>query len=288
MELALLSNLDIVQFIDTSGFLPAIIIAIITYILMRFARFGFNQLGENYTRHRITIKQISVLIQFVILFGGGFFAVSRILMISQDGISLLLGLLALGLSWSSKDLIASLMAGITILLDRPFQVGDRISFGNHYGEVVEIGLRTVRIIDLEDNLISIPNNQFLQNLVASANSGNLDQMCVLHFYIGCNQDYRLAETIIEEAVVASPYVFWQKKVSLFMQEGPVPNGAERFAIHLTAKAYVFDGRYESEFISDVHRRVKQAFRTHKIQTAGDLEWRRTSVVYAQIDSPQNH
>lgn len=287
MELALLSNLDIVQFIDTSGIFPAIIILLLTFAIMRFSKYGFNQLGEKYTQYRLTIKQISVLVQFLLLFGGGFFSFSRLLMVSQDGVSLLLGLLALGLSWSSKDLIASLMAGITLLMDRPFQVGDRISFAGYYGEVVEIGLRTVRIIDLEDNLISIPNNQFLQGLVSSANSGTLDQMCVFRFYLGCDQDYRLAEKIVQEAVVASPYVFWQKSVSIYMKEGPVPNGAERFAIHITAKAYVFDGRYESHFLSDVHRRVKQAFRKHHIYTAGDLEWQRLRSIHLHNNATSN-
>lgn len=287
MELALLSNLDIVQFIDTSGIFPAIIIILLTFGIMRISKYGFNQLGEQYTQYRLTIKQISVLVQFLLLFGGGFFSFSRLLMVSQDGISLLIGLLALGLSWSSKDLIASLMAGITLLMDRPFQVGDRISFAGYYGEVIEIGLRTVRLVDLEDNLISIPNNLFLQGLVSSANAGALDQMCVFRFYVGCNQDYRLAEKIVQEAVVSSPYVFWQKPVSIFMKEAPVPDGAERFAIHITAKAYVFDGRYESHFISDVHRRVKQAFRKHNIYTAGDLEWQKLNTE-TQISTATNN
>ena len=272
MDLTLLSNLDIIHLIDTGGIVPALFIALFTYLLMRVTRFGFDRLGENYTRYRLNMKQASVLIQFVILIFGGFLCLSQVLMFTQDGLSLLLGLLAIGVSWSSKDLVASLMAGITLLLDRPFQVGDRVSFAGHYGEVVEIGLRSVRIVDLEDNLISIPNNQFLQGVVSCANAGNLDQMCVFRFYIGCNQDFQLAETIIEEAVVSSPYVFWQKPVSIFMKEGAVPDGAERFAIHLVAKAYVIDGRYESRFVSDVHRRVKLAFQQHNIYTAGELEW----------------
>jgi len=272
MDLSLLSNLDIVHLIDTGGIIPALFIALLTYLVMRFTRFGFDRLGENYTRYRLNMKQASVLIQFLILLLGAFLCLSQVLMVSQDGFSLLIGLLALGVSWSSKDLVASLMAGVTLLLDRPFQVGDRVSFAGHYGEVVEIGLRSVRIVDLDDNLISIPNNQFLQGVVSCANAGNLDQMCVFRFYIGCNQDFQLAETIIEEAVVSSPYVFWQKPVSVYMEEGAVPDGAERFAIHLVAKAYVIDGRYESRFISDVHRRVKQSFRLHNICTAGEMEW----------------
>ena len=272
MELALLSNLDFVKFVDVSGFFPAILIVIATYLVMRVTRNGLNQLGEQYTQRRLLIKQVSVFTQFIILILGGFWAMSKVLAISQGGLSLFIGFLALGLSWSSKDLLASLMAGITLLLDRPFQVGDRIAFGGHYGEVVEIGLRTVRVVDLDDNLISIPNSQFLQGVVSCANSGNLDQMCVFNFFIGCSEDFSLAERIVHEAVVASRYVYWAKPVVVHMKEGVVPNGAERFAIHVTAKAYVIDGRYESAFSSDVHRRVKHMFRNFGIRSAGELEW----------------
>lgn len=272
MELALLSNLDIVKFVDVSGLIPALFIAILTYISIRLTKRFLDGFAEENTRYRLVSKQISVFLQFIILFVGGFFAVSKLLAVSQDGMSLFIGLVAFGLSWASKDLFASLMAGLTLLIDRPFQVGDRITFAGNYGEVVEIGLRSVRLVDLDDNLISIPNNQFLGSVVSCANAGNLDQMCVFQFFIGCNEDFSIAERVIRESVVASRYMFWQKPVVVHMKEGAVPNGAERFAIILTAKAYVMDNRYESAFASDVHRRVKRAFKRHGIRTAGEIEW----------------
>ena len=85
--------------------------------------------------------------------------------------------------------------------------------------------------------------------------------------------FSLAERVIRESVVASRYMFWKKPVVVHMKEGAVPDGAERFAIILTAKAYVMDNRYESAFASDVHRRVKRAFKRHGIRTAGEIEWR---------------
>lgn len=273
MELALLSNLDIVKFIDVSGLLPAFIIAIVTYVSIRLTKRFLEGFAEQNTKYRLFSKQLSVFLQFIILFVGGFFAASKLLAVSQDGMSLFIGLVAFGLSWASKDLFASLMAGLTLLIDRPFQVGDKISFAGHYGEVVEIGLRSVRVVDLNDNLISIPNNQFLGNVVSCANAGNLDQMCVFQFFIGCNENFSLAERVIRESVVASRYMFWQKPVVVHMKEGAVPDGAERFAIILTAKAYVMDNRYESAFASDVHRRVKNAFKRHGIRTAGEIEWK---------------
>ena len=75
MELALLSNLDFVKFVDVSGLFPAILISILTYVIMRLTRNGLNQLGEQYTQRRLLIKQASVFIQFIMLILGGFWAI---------------------------------------------------------------------------------------------------------------------------------------------------------------------------------------------------------------------
>jgi small-conductance mechanosensitive channel len=171
-----------------------------------------------------------------------------------------------------EDVLASLMAGILLLFDRPFQVGDRITFQSHYGEVLEIGLRSVRIMTLDDNLVSIPNHRFLNDAVATANAGSLHQMCVFPFWVGCNEDIASAKRIVYEAAASSRYVYLDKPVVVVVREGPVPDGAERFAVELKVKAYVFDGRYETAFGSDVTERVKRAFSLQGIRTAGELEW----------------
>ena len=274
MDLALLTgnSPDLLKFVDIGGILPALLWLVATIAVLRLTSQSLDALGERIPTRRLLLKQTSVISRFLLAGAGFTLVVSSFLDLSGEGFSFFGGLILFGVSFSSKDLIASLMAGLILLFDRPFQVGDRISFGGHYGEVVEIGLRSVRIVDLDDNLVSIPNNQFLNASVSSANAGALDQMCVFSFYIGCREDYNLARQIVHEAVASSRYVYWRKPVSVMMKEGPVPNGAERFAILLTAKAYVIDGRYESAFSSDVHMRVKSAFRAAGLRTAGDLEW----------------
>ena len=110
---------------------------------------GLNHLGEQYRQYRLIIKQAAVFIQFVVLLLGGFWA------ISEDSSSIsrwFVVIYRIDCCWcflGCERSVRILDAGITLLLDRPFQVGDRISFDGHYGEVVEIGLRTVRVLDLE-------------------------------------------------------------------------------------------------------------------------------------------
>lgn len=69
--------------------------------------------------------------------------------------SLSIGGLALGLA--AQDTIANLFGGVSIFIDKPFRIGDRIRLDNVDGVVETIGLRSTRVRDLDGFLITIPN-----------------------------------------------------------------------------------------------------------------------------------
>lgn len=263
---------ELVQFIKLDGVLTALVIIAIAWGLIRLISRSLDTLGDRITERRLLLKQVSLLTRFMLLIGAGLLAASSVFDFSGQALYGVAGLVFLGLGYAFKDVLSSVTAGVIILFDRPFQVGDRIAFGGHYGEVKEIGIRKVQLVDLDDNVVSIPNSRFLSDIVSSANFGALHQMCVYSFYIGCNEDFERARKLISEATVASRYVFLDLPVVVHFSEGAVPGGAERFALKLTVKAYVFDGRYESAFGTDIHERVKRAFRAANIRTAGEIEW----------------
>jgi small-conductance mechanosensitive channel len=161
------------------------------------------------------------------------------------------------LGFGFKDLAASLIAGIIILFDRPFQVGDRVTFAGYYGEVAAIGLRSVRLVTLDDNLVTIPNNKFLTDVAACANSGALDMLVQMDFYIGLDQDIAVAKQIVADAITASRYSYLEKPYTVLVNEVPLEN---HLAVRLRAKVYVLDVRYEKALETDVTERVLEAFR----------------------------
>ena len=266
MELGLLTGgtEELVNQLNIKGIIPAILVIVFGWfsagVLSRF----LDSLGEKWITRRLLLKQVSVFSRFLIMIVTLFVVISLVFELSGQGLSLLVGLVVFALSFSSKDLVASLMSGIILIFDKPFQVGDRISFDGVYGEVLEIGLRSVRVVDLDDNLISIPNNQFLNAKVSSANAGNLDQLCVMTFYIGAQQDHHLAMTLVNEAVASSRFVYCDKPIAVLMKQVPLGQSNVKMMTQITAKAYVIDGRYESAFGSDVHLRVKDAFQKANI------------------------
>ncbi|MDX1495253.1 MAG: mechanosensitive ion channel family protein [Longimicrobiales bacterium] len=73
-----------------------------------------------------------------------------LLVLSQLGINLSaliagLGIAGLAVGFAAKDSLENFISGLTILLDRPFKVGDWVTVGNHFGRVSNITLRSTRL-----------------------------------------------------------------------------------------------------------------------------------------------
>jgi MscS family membrane protein len=76
-----------------------------------------------------------------------------------------LGLAGLALSLAAQDSLKNFFGSITILLDRPFQVGDRIVFGGYDGQIDEIGFRSTKIRTTAGHLVTIPNSKIVSDVV---------------------------------------------------------------------------------------------------------------------------
>lgn len=76
-----------------------------------------------------------------------------------------LGIAGLAVSLAAQDSIKNLFGSITILLDKPFAVGERIVFESFDGTVEEIGFRSTRVRLLNGEIATIPNSRFIDNSV---------------------------------------------------------------------------------------------------------------------------
>ena len=175
-------------------FFAAVVIAV-AVIVSRLVSSTLDRLGEGQARRRLLFKKVASITRFVVFVLAFLVLVTNVFSFSQEALLALGGTLAVTLGFALKDTVASLFSGILILIDQPFQVGDRITFGEYYGEVKEIGLRTVRIVTLDDNLVTIPTNKFLTEEVASGNAGALDMMVVIDFHIAVDADFADAKQI---------------------------------------------------------------------------------------------
>lgn len=69
-----------------------------------------------------------------------------------------LGIGGLAIALAAQDTFANLFGSITVIFDRPFQIGDIIKIGDAEGTVEAIGLRSTRLRSPTKTLISVPNS----------------------------------------------------------------------------------------------------------------------------------
>lgn len=247
----------IIDFIRVAGLLPALLVLVGTWMSAALVGRFMARLGQRFTDKRLLLEQAATLLRFFFYLGGIAAALLLSFNLSDQAMLALGGTIAVTLGFAFKDLAASVLAGLTILVDKPFQVGNRVAFGSYYGEITAIGLRSVRLTTLEDSVVTIPNNAFLTEAVLCANAGALDMLVQLDFYVGLEEDVGLARRIVGEAITSSRYAWlerpWKVLVHEVLEQGYL-------AVRLRAKVHVLDVRYEEELQTDVTERVLEGFR----------------------------
>ncbi len=99
----------------------------------------------------------------------GIIAVGDSLNLDMKGLLAGMGIAGLGVSLAAKDTLSNLFGSLTVLLDRPFRIGDWVIIdGKIEGTVEEVGLRSCRIRTFHNSLITIPNG-----LLTNASIDNL-------------------------------------------------------------------------------------------------------------------
>lgn len=79
-----------------------------------------------------------------------------------------LGIGSLAIGMAAKDTLAHMISGFTLMLDRPFYIGDRIKLASgQIGDVTDIGLRSTKIQGIDSTVLIIPNSDLCNSTVVN-------------------------------------------------------------------------------------------------------------------------
>lgn len=76
-----------------------------------------------------------------------------------------LGIVGLAVSLAAQDSLKNVFGSITILMDKPFKVGDRIQYKGFDGPVESIGFRSTRVRTLTGHQVTVPNSNIVNDPV---------------------------------------------------------------------------------------------------------------------------
>ena len=248
--------------INWGGMAASVVVIFVAGLLLRIVNKIVQNVGEVFAERRLTLQKFNAFFRF------GVYLVTIVVVIflsfklSREVMAIIGGGTAVAIGFAAKDLVASLVAGIMIIIDRPFQTGDRVSFDGHYGDITSIGLRSVKMQTLDDSTITIPNNMFLNAATTCGNYGVLDMQIMIDFHIGLDQDARLASDLIREAATTSCYAYLPKPIVVLVSQVLLE---QCVALRIRLKLYVLDTQYEKAMETDVTLRVMDAFAQQGIQ-----------------------
>ena len=234
--------------------LNAVLVLVGAYVLARTANTGLTLLADHLETQRFRVMLLIPIAKFVIYGVGAYFVITWLFELSTAQLVAFSGLMGAALGLGLKDFLADIFGGLVLVAEQPYQIGDKVGIGDHYGEVVNIGIRSTTLRTPNDTLVAVPNFTFVSDSTANANAGAAEMLVVVEFFVDPAADVQTARRIVEDALYTSPYVY-------VTDDLPVTVLVEDNLYYRTirGKAYVTDLRQEFTFKSDVTERVLDAF-----------------------------
>ena len=198
-------------------------IAIATYLAIRLGdvvidRF-FSALSDGgvispQASQRIALRVSTFSVVVKSLFAIAFISIAMISILSVTGIEVVpllagAGIIGLGISLASQNLIKDVINGFLILLEDQYAVGDVIQVGKASGLVEHMNLRITQLRNAEGRLITIPNSSIaiVENL--SKDWARVDLAIVISYDANLDQAIQIIKQVGHEMDQAPD---WQAKI----------------------------------------------------------------------------
>ena len=157
---------------------PALLVGLLFYGVYRVVR---GVLGQTLSRSsRIDAGVQGLILRVVRMALAAFGAVTVLgeLGINVTALVAGLGIAGIALGFAARDTLENLIAGVTILIDRPFRVGDNIELQETFGTVEEITLRTTRVRTLDNQMAILPNAKVITDKILNHTMLRALRVCI--------------------------------------------------------------------------------------------------------------
>ena len=169
------------------------------------------------------------------------------------------GILGVAVGFAAKDTLSNLIAGVLLIIDRPFEVGDRIEVwsapagSSTWGDVIDIGLRATRIKTTDNIVIIIPNNEIMTRDIVNYTIISSKIRVRINIGIAYEANIRTAKSVILQAAAAADWI----------AADPAPKVVVRnfgdSSVDLQLRVWINDARKRMDTISFITDKVKEAF-----------------------------
>jgi small-conductance mechanosensitive channel len=223
--------------------------------VLHYASRRFEAVAQARPRTRFPFRVVETALRIVLWFAVCVFA-ARLFAPTQTVVLVVAVAAAIAIGLGTRDLIKDFIGGMTILVDRPYEVGDRVEVGGTYGEIRRIGLRCTKIMTPDDRLVTVPNSKLLDGTAQNANAGAPECVVAADVFLPPDTDPDLALRVGRECLMTSPYLCLRRRTAVALADG----FSQMPYLSLKLEGYVYDHRFEQQMKTDLVRRCKAEFR----------------------------
>ncbi|PRY66569.1 small-conductance mechanosensitive channel [Vreelandella songnenensis] len=247
--------------IDGQTLITLAVILTSVVLLIIVSQRGLNWLANRlHGQVRFRVFALVPLTRLIILITALAIAVPIVIEPSLRNMVTVLGAVGLAIGFALKDYVSSLIAGVVSAIELPYRPGDWVDIEGTYGEVRHVGMRTVKILTPDDDLVAMPHLKLWDTAVYNANNGETSLQCVASFYLHPEHEAGWVRKALRDIALTSAYLKFDQPIIVVAEEQP-------WGTHYRIRAYPVDPRQQFLFITDLTVRGKRVLSQAGVKAA---------------------
>ena len=253
--------------------IQSLIYVVVIYAVCKLIRLIFKQKMKKSNRAKTVVTLLDGLVKYACAIAIIIFLLQA-LGVNSTAIFASVGILTLVIGLGCQSLIADVVAGMFIIFEDEYNVGEIVTIGDFRGTVTEIGIRATKILDAAGN-IKIINNSDVSNVINMSRELSLA-------VVDCEFPYDVPIEVIE-GLLKEHFDKFREKIPAII-EGPFYKGVSGYGDSNVAVKVVAKCKEEDRY--QVQRDLLREYRMVFTEAGIDLSF--NQVVVSQYKATEYH
>jgi MscS family membrane protein len=170
------------------------------------------------------------------------------------------GIGSLAIAFAAKDTFSHMISGIIILFDRPFLVVDRVELADGtFGDVVDIGLRSTKILSFDNTIHIIPNSEISNQRITNHTYPDTALKLGLSIGVAYGTDLVRVKKILNEILESHPLIIKEPPWGIWFTE------FGDSSLNIFMRCWIQDYREKFNITDQINMEIKRRFEEENIE-----------------------
>ena len=171
-----------------------------------------------------------------------------------------MGVAGIAVALAAQESLSNVFGAVAILIDRPYKVGDRLLIpGIGQGDVVDIGMRSTRVLTRNRQVVVIPNREMASTEIVNLSMPDSRLRLQLKVGVAYKADIDRACKVLGEIAASNELIAKEPKSAAYV------SALGDFAVEITLLAWISDYRQDLDVADQIYRQILVRFNEEGIE-----------------------